>query len=68
MTRKMIWVRSAQMQGWVCSECAWAFNDSGPPRGESLDEMARSFERKRDQEFAAHVCARHPRPAKPKGR
>ena len=59
--RKMIWVESVHSEGWACSECAWAFNPSGPLRGTSLDEMKRNFERQRDKEFASHVCAQHPR-------
>ncbi len=61
--RKMTWVKSAHSELWSCSRCAWAFKPSGPPRGNSLDEMMQNFERQRDQEFASHVCAAHP-PAK----
>jgi rubredoxin len=57
--RKMIWVESARSKGWACSECAWVFNPSDPPRGTSLDEMKQNFERQRDKEFASHVCAQH---------
>jgi hypothetical protein len=59
--RKKIWVQAANIEGWGCSECAWVFSPSGPPRGTSLDEMIRNFERQRDEEFAAHDCAQHPR-------
>jgi len=59
--REMIWVKSPRSERWACSECAWAFNPSGPPVGNSLDEMKQNFERQRDKEFAAHVCAQHPR-------
>jgi hypothetical protein len=59
--RNMIWVKSVVSEGWACSECAWKFNPSGPPRGASLDEMKQNFSRQRDSEFASHVCARHSR-------
>ena len=41
---------------WGCSECTWTFDPSGPPRGDSLDEMQENFEGQRDKEFASHVC------------
>ena len=59
--REMIWVKTAQRQSWVCSECAWWFNPVGPPRGDSLDEMKQNYERQRDKEFAVHVCAQYPK-------
>ena len=59
--RKMTWVKSAHSESWACSQCAWAFKPSGPPRGTTLDEMMQNFERLRDQGFASHVCAQHPR-------
>jgi hypothetical protein len=65
--RQVIPLKSALVHGWGCSECAWAFNASGPPEGDSISEMLRNFERRGDQEFAAHVCAEHPR-AKNEGR
>jgi hypothetical protein len=60
--RKQIWIEGSRIQGSGCSECAWIFNPSGPPTGDSLDEMKEIYERHRDKEFAAHVCAEHPRP------
>jgi hypothetical protein len=59
--RQMIWVKSEHWLGWACSECDWAFDDHDPPEGDTIDEMARNYERKRDQAFAAHVCSQHPR-------
>jgi hypothetical protein len=59
--RNLILAKSAYKQAWACSECAWEFDDSGPPEGDSIDEMARNYERKRDQEFKAHVCSQHPK-------
>ncbi len=59
---------SAGLYGWKknifggCSECAWVFNPSGPPTGNSFDEMMRNFELQRDREFSSHVCADHPSP------
>lgn len=58
--RKLVWTRSAQNEFWGCSECPWAFNPLGPPRGSSLDEMKLNYERQREKEFASHVCAQHP--------
>jgi hypothetical protein len=34
---------------------------SGPPVGDTLEEMKRNYERQRDEEFKAHVCAKHPK-------
>jgi hypothetical protein len=59
--RKMIWIKTARVEAWACSECAWAFNPSDPPRGRDLDEMKQNYESQRDKEYAAHVCAEHPR-------
>ena len=59
--RQMIWVKSVDIEAWACSECGWAFNPSGSPRGNSLEEMKQNFEHQRDKEFASHVCAEHPR-------
>ena len=55
--RQMIWVKSEYRQGWACSECDWAFDDHGPPEGDTIDEMARNYERKRDKAFKEHVCS-----------
>jgi hypothetical protein len=60
--RTMIWLQSPSRESWGCSECVWSFHPSGPPLGDSLDEMKRNYERQRDREFAGHVCAQHPRP------
>jgi hypothetical protein len=59
--RKLVWIEEEQFWGWSCSECAWVFNPSGTPTGRSLDEMKQNYEQQRDKEFAAHVCAEHPR-------
>jgi rubredoxin len=60
--RKLIFVKTARSESWSCSECGWAFNPSGPPRGHSLEDMMQDFERQREKEFAAHVCMQHPKP------
>jgi len=59
--RILIWIEEPSFQGFGCSECAWAFNPSGPPSGNSLEEMKKHYEQRRDKEFAAHHCVEHPR-------
>jgi len=59
--RSLIWIEGSRFQGSGCSECAWVFTTSGPPAGDSLADMMEKYERQRDKEFAAHVCADHPR-------
>src|SRR6266566_5824563 len=44
-----------------CSECTWFFSSSGPPTGNSLDEMMRNFQLQLSEEFASHACANHHR-------
>jgi hypothetical protein len=36
------------------------FRPSGPPAGNSLQEMKENYLRLRDEELAAHICAEHP--------
>jgi hypothetical protein len=59
--RTLIWIEGSRFQGSGCSECAWVFTMSEPPAGDSLVEMMEKYERRRDREFAAHVCSEHPR-------
>jgi hypothetical protein len=59
--RHMVWIKTEHMEAWVCSECAWTFNPSDPPRGRDLDEMKENYEIQRNKDFASHVCAEHPR-------
>ncbi|MGB2621814.1 MAG: hypothetical protein WA857_13935 [Candidatus Acidiferrum sp.] len=59
--RMLVWIENPRFLGFGCSECAWVFNPSGPPVGNSLQQMKEYYERRRDKEFAAHVCAEHPR-------
>jgi hypothetical protein len=61
MRRRLRWIDERRFLGWGCSACAWVFNSSGPPTGESVEEMTQNYERQRDQAFALHVCAEHPR-------
>jgi hypothetical protein len=61
MLRRLVWIEEKRFRGFGCSECAWVFNASGSPTGNSFDEMMRHFESQRDEEFSSHVCAVHPR-------
>jgi hypothetical protein len=60
--RPMVWIKTAHLQGWCCSECNWTFNPLGPPLGSSLDEMMLNYEREREMEYLLHSCAQHPKP------
>jgi hypothetical protein len=64
--RELVWVERNNFHGWACSECAWIFNPGGSPRGESLDQMIREFERQRAKEFASHDCAKNRAPRETK--
>jgi hypothetical protein len=66
MPRKLVWIENQNFLGFGCSECNWVFNPSGALVGQLLDEMKHKYEAQRDKEFAAHVCAEHPRAARPK--
>jgi hypothetical protein len=61
MVRELVWVEKAHFHGWAGSACAWEYISSGPFVGTTLDEMKRHYERQRDEEFKAHVCAKHPK-------
>jgi len=61
MRRKLVWIEEQGFGGWGCSECAWVFNPSALPTGNSLAEMMQNYQQQRDKEFAVHVCAAHPR-------
>jgi len=65
MPRKLVWIKKQDFQGFACSECNWAFQPCGALVGQSLDEMKEKYEAQRDKEFAAHVCAKRPRPMNP---
>ena len=60
-SRHLAWVETSNMEAWTCAACNWAFLPSGPPLGESLEEMMENYERQRDMEFSSHVCAQHPK-------
>jgi hypothetical protein len=64
MHRKLVRVERKNFQGWVCTECAWAFKPSGPLVGQSIEEMKKRYEQQRDEEFRSHICAEHPRATK----
>jgi hypothetical protein len=66
LLRQLIWIEKPSFQGCACSDCAWVFKPSGPPVGNSLEEMMAIYKRLRDEEFAIHVCAEHPRAKKEK--
>src|SRR4029077_9723585 len=66
MPRKLVWIDKQNLQGFGCSECNWMFKPSGAIVLESLEEMKQKYEAQRDKEFAAHVCVKHPRAARPK--
>jgi hypothetical protein len=51
-------VLEERVHSWGCSECAWVFIPSGFPHGDTIDEMKRNFEVKRDKEFQSHVCSK----------
>lgn len=60
MRRKLVWAERENFQGWVCTNCAWAFNPLGPVVGQSIEEMKSRYEKQRNAEFRSHVCAEHP--------
>jgi hypothetical protein len=62
--RTLTWISETHFHGPACSRCAWLFRPTGPPAENSLSEMKESYMRLCNQEFAAHVCAQHPRSAK----
>jgi hypothetical protein len=51
MHRELVWIERQGFLGWGCSECAWVFNPSGTPTGNSLDEMKRDYEQRRDKDL-----------------
>ena len=59
--REMVWVRRERFTGWACSKCAWEFNPSDIPAGNTLAEIKQNYERERDEKFESHACAKHPR-------
>jgi hypothetical protein len=66
MRRELKWIEKPNFWGWGCSECAWVFDATGTPTGESIDKMMQNYKQQRDRDFAGHVCAEHPGAKKPK--
>lgn len=62
--RTLTWIREAHFYGPACSRCAWLFRPSDPPTGVWPQQMKENYVRRCTEEFAAHVCAEHPRAAK----
>jgi hypothetical protein len=60
-SRHLAWVETGEMEAWTCAACGWAFLPSGPPLGDSMEEMMQNYERQRDMEFSSHVCAQRPK-------
>jgi rubredoxin len=58
---EMVWVERARFMGWACSECGWEFDPSHIPPGNTIAEIKQQYERERDEKFASHVCAAHPK-------
>jgi hypothetical protein len=63
MDRELVWVEKERFQGWGWSVCGWQFKGLGPLVGNTIEEMKRAFERQRDEEFKAHMCAKPPKRA-----
>jgi Uri superfamily endonuclease len=66
MARTLVWVK--RIEGWGCSDCAWTFVPSGPPVGNTMDEMIQTFSAQRDKEFQSHICSRQPSTINPKSK
>src|ERR1700676_924296 len=62
--RTLTWICETHFYGLGCSGCAWLFRPSGPPTGNSLQEMKENYVRRCNAEFATHDCAEYPRAAK----
>ena len=56
---EMVWVQRERFTGWACSQCAWEFNPSGIPSGNTLAEIKQKYEQERDKQFNSHVCAKY---------
>ena len=61
--RSLVWLEESGLLG--CSECAWVFRPRGSPKGKAPEEVVRDFESQRDEAFASHICAEHPRKEEP---
>jgi len=65
-SRKLVRVGEKNFSVWGCSECAWVFNPTDPPVGESLEDMIRNFQQRLSEEYASHACAQTSRVNWPK--
>jgi hypothetical protein len=61
MPSRLVWIDEKRFRGFGCSECAWVFNPSGSPAGNSFNEMMRNFELQRDREFSSQCLRRSPK-------
>jgi hypothetical protein len=59
--RELVWIEEQWLAGWGCSECAWVFNASGWPLGNTLQDVTRNFQIQLSEGFASHDCSGHPR-------
>ena len=59
--RVLVWIEEQRSAGWGCSECAWVFNASGWPIGNTLEDVTRNFQMQLSEEFASHGCSGYPR-------
>ena len=66
MRRELKWIEKPNFWGWGCSKCAWVFDATGTPTGESIEKMMQNYKEQRDRDFASHVCAEYPGAKKPK--
>ena len=46
---EMVWVEGERFMGWACSECAWQFNPSAIPAGNTLGEIRQNYGRQRER-------------------
>jgi hypothetical protein len=66
MPRRLVWIESQKSASFGCSECQWLFKPTGTLIGKTLYEMKKDYEAERDNQFAAHACAKLPRGINPK--
>jgi hypothetical protein len=67
MRRQLVRIEEQGFGASGCSECAWVFRPSDLPAGKSLNEIIQKYKLQCDNDFAAHVCAEHPRAKNTKG-
>ena len=60
---ELVWVEEQRSTGWACSGCAWQFNPSTFPAGNTLGEIKQNYEWQRDKDFESHVGVEHPKEA-----